>query len=159
MKKRRGYIKESRKDEGGPAGAAPNDGQGDDHAALAKHHKALAEHHGALAEEHAKFVDVETIGECGCPPGECECPPGAEAPYGDPEEGDVVGLGAGESSEKPPDTIETAKYEPAASEEGESPEHEAGETKEVEAVEHGRKPAPKGGRSFRPFKKGGSFKF
>jgi hypothetical protein len=175
MKKRREYLKESLKDKGGPVGAAPNDEQDGDHAALAEHHKTLAEHHHALSEEHAKFAGVGTTDEA-----EGEGQPAAEAPYGDPEEGDVVGFGAGESSDRPPDTVETAKYGPVEEEEEESPEHEAGETKEVEAIEQSRKPSlglpgkaghslrnadekgkplSKGGRSFRPFKKGGSFRF
>jgi hypothetical protein len=173
LKKRREYLKQSLKDKGGPVGDAPNDEGDGDHAALAEHHKKLAEHHHALAEEHGKFATVPAVEDT---------PQNAEqesSPYTSDNEEGPNAIMFGDSSEKPPDTVETAKYGPVESEEEETPAHEAGESKEVEAIEESRKPAlglsweeghslrnsdeehkplSRGGRSFRPFKKGGSFK-
>lgn len=139
------------------------------HAKLVKHHKAIAGLHEALAEHHGGKGDGELAdhhsemaayhhkaaahhGMMAAGPSDLEDeeasePAPGEAPdeedeeeAGPPKHGIAIALAFGKP--KPPDTIKSAKFGPIEDEEEETPEHEAGESKEVEAIEEARKEQP-----------------
>lgn len=156
LNKRRGFLKKSIEEVGDKAALdeAPPDEHGDPEV-LAEHHRKLAEHYQAIAD--AEKAPEEGDGETA-----------PETSDSGPE-----AIMFGDSAENPPDTVESAKYGPVEDETEETPEHEAGESANVEKIEESRKPPlglswkdggeeekkpAKSGRSFRPFKKGGSFK-
>ena len=152
--------------------AEHHDGKGDGE--LASHHSEMASYHHEAAAHHAKMAasspsDLEDEEGSEPAPGEAPDDEGAEGEEpGDSKHGIAIALAFGKP--KPPDTIKSAKYGPIEDEEEETPEHEAGESKEVEAIEEARKPHPglprTGGGSLRNSlaeealskKKGGSFR-
>jgi hypothetical protein len=125
----------------------------DHHGRMAEHHSAMADRHHGLHQHHLDQAAADEAGnpteaepDLGESPSEetdealAEPAPGEETEGPGKPPGIALALAFGKA--KPPDTIESAKYGPPETEEEETPEHEAGESKEVEAIEEGRKEQP-----------------